>query len=138
MRFCQCICLFNIIYYLITKLWIPQVNIFLITANDGIFFCERPTTMPPIAFFFSSTIDTRAMCRRFSYSTREISPFLSHCCVVAITCTFLERAFPIFVATETCCIPRMRDTLAEWLRFIDVFQGANYLVRLLHSKLARF
>jgi len=34
------------------------------------------------------------------------------------------------------CKPRMRDThLAEGPRFIDVFQGAKYLVR---SKFARF
>jgi len=57
-----------------------------------------------------STIDTRAICRCFSHSAREIGLFLSHRCVVAITCVFLERAFPIFVAMETRCTPRTRDT----------------------------
>lgn len=77
---------------------------------------------------------TRAM--YFLRSTREISLFLSHCCVIPITCTILEQAFPIFVVAETRCTPRAKDTrLAEWFRYIDASQGASYLVR---SKFARF
>lgn len=96
---------------------------------------ETNVTMPPLRFSFE-TRSILVWCRHFPRSMRKFSLFLSHCCVVVtLLALSSKRAFPIFVAVETRT-SRTRDTrFAEWLRFIDIFQGARYLVC---SKFAQF